>query len=647
MKRKTFYTLILKCILLFSILNLNELSVRANEPIITIVAKFPISENPPYPTDYNEISFQMFFMLRQQLAKLGINVDIINLTSSAYYADLFGTRDFDVVYLPIAGGGTDPDFSEVYGENGSINLSGYDTSMDWNVSLGSGTNQWYLDYGKTMTPLDSSERVTHYKNWQQYIMDKILPIVPYIGYEWFTITWSNLNDYDMNSHLLQSIGKLSWDGLHGNQTSINELRITEKGWSDSIWDETAILNPLLSEHYDTIPTLCYATMDPLIWRDKDNSYWPHLATNWTMINDTHMRISLREDVNWQTDPDGLFTNEIFDARDVYFTLYSWKNLAYDKLAYQWIKDIQIIDDYTIDIYIDGNPETTYINEPYRDYLLLLNQLILPEFYLNQSQLADGKTPDTSHPGWAVFAHNCFGTGLFTNITTYESNNSITYDETELVKFNNCWRLNPDLANDSNLNWIQRFGDKWIIDKLTLKDILPLDLILQEFLNGNIDIARIKLSEYLENFQLDSRFNLYSSYLDFLGGFCFNMRESRTWLGSREPCPYDPSLSIGLAIRKAIAYAINRVELINIIYDGLRPLVDWPIYPSLGKWLNLDIIKYDFDLDLAREFLAKTGLLDQTKKFAGFGFIITLSIILGTSITSIGIRNLSRKKMLKQ
>ena len=105
-------------------------------------------------TDYGNL-------LREQLARIGINLDIIIL-SWADYVSMGYIPDFDISYVSLTGGSFDPDFTGVYNENGSLNLFGYHTSMDWDEELGTGKNEWYMREGLQMLPPNSQERIQHY-----------------------------------------------------------------------------------------------------------------------------------------------------------------------------------------------------------------------------------------------------------------------------------------------------------------------------------------------------------------------------------------------------------------------------------------------------------------------------------------------------
>jgi len=604
---------------LTTIIVTNTHEVESSEPLFTLVAK-TVGEGSY--ADY-------LFFLKQHLARIQINVDVIIQDWPTYYSELMFFRDFDICSIGFTGGGLDPDFTGVYDENGSLNLFGYHTSMDWDDDLGTGINEWYMKQGTLIMPPDSEERIQHYWDWQQHLMDKLCPLKPLPDPNWFASSWANLNGFDYGKGVLQSWGQMNWSGTHLGQTSTNELVIARSEWSD--------LNPLFQE-FAVDAFMSENLMDPLVWYDYDKSAWPHLATDWVMINDTHARISLREGIKWQTDPDGLFVNEYFDAEDVYFTIFAWKHLSDDQHLWAWVKDMKILDQWTLDIFIDGNPETPD-NEPYAPFLSSLNILMLPEHYLNQTQLADGITPDILHSSWFKFTTDGFGTGLFIIDDFVEG------VETKLIVNNDCWLLNP-LVDKSNIDFENRFGSFTSgLDSLRVKVITNFESTLLEYEIGKIDLVNLvdrhgKVDQYTQ----DPNYKMYTKIRDTLYFFGYNMRESRLLIGNRDPCPSDASISIGSAIRKAISYAIDMVEINDVVHGGKYTINNHPIYKSLGVWCNPNIIRYEHDLDKAREYLTLAGYdVGYTKPGSGLSLIAFVSIV--SIVASIVI--IQRKKKIRR
>ena len=542
--------------------------------------------------------------LKDDLKQIGIGLDIYELDWSSMTSQLIALYEFDICYVGLTGGGFDPDFTGVYDENGSLNLFGYDTSMDWDEGLGTGINEWYMDQGTLIMPPDSSERVQHYWEWEDHLMEEILPSIPLTTFYDYCVQYSNLVGFDFKDGLIQSWGKMSWDDYHLGQSSLEELVVAKPQWDD--------LNPLFMDD-TTSEFIASACMDPLVWFDSNASCWPHILSDWTHINDTHVRLSVREDIKWQNDSEDIFTDEYVTADDVYFTLYCMKHLSDDHVAWEWLEDITIIDDYTVDIFIDLVPWTIE-NEPF-NYLPSLNTYLLPEHYLNQTQIFDGVTPDITHVSWSNFGNHTIGTGIL------QFNNSIEGVNTNLTRFDDCWKLDPVVTADPNLDFTQRFGDIWGINDLQIKHDILEENIQYEFNIGSIDLYEFSDTDYENNeyYFWDPQFIVKSKAVTRFSFFGFNMREERgTPMQSRDPCFLEPTLTQGLAIRKAIAYAFNKIKMVEYALDTPQQLCYHPIYNTLEIWLSPTINKYEYDFDLALNYMLLAGF-DLNYDSDGDGF----------------------------
>jgi len=594
---------------------------KAADPYFTLV--FKTSGGGMY-ADYGNF-------LKQHLSRIGINLDILILDWASFISELLVWRNFDICYASFVGGGADPDMTGVYNENGSLNLFGYDTSMDWSAPLGTGLNEWYMKQGTLLMPPDSEERVQHYWDWEDYLMDKICPSLPLFSSNNFVAYWTNLNGYLFNNTLKQSWGKMSWDGLHTGQNSTDEVVITDAAWSD--------LNPLFQDDVSSqyISSQC---LDPLLWYDADMSLWPHLAESYTFINDTILIIEIRDGIFW---PDiDSFTNEPFDNKDLYFTFYAWKHLSNSPSEYSWIKDMEMIGDDQLKIYIDGD-DTTPESEPYAPTLSALAKDILPEHYLNQTQLGDGVTPDITHLSWESFSNNCIGTSLF------EISGFTVGIETVLTVNPDCWWLDP-AVDKTNMDFVNRFGNfSSGISQQRVRIIPDHQTAFLEFEAGKVDIVEVtaypdKQSQYTS----DPTKSLQSDSTYQFGFFGFNMRESRPLIGDRTPCLGNSTITKGLAIRKAICYAADRVEINNVIHAGTQTIVHWPIYNKLGIWCNPTIIRYDHDLDEARYYMELAGfpVIENTTTITPTTIIIGLTTTVFTGLifgSLVLISFLSRKR----
>ena len=85
-----------------------------------------------------------------------------------------------------------------------------------------------------------------------------------------------------------------------------------------------------------------------------------------------------------------------------------------------------------------------------------------------------------------------------------------------------------------------------------------------------------------------------------------MREIRPIIGNRSPCPGYPSKPIGLAVRKALSYAINREELKDVVLGDDYEIFHHPINPLNKSWLNPNIFKFCYNLQVARNYMQLPG-----------------------------------------
>ncbi len=575
------YSLLLVVLIVTSLYIVKPQRIHSIEPFFTLVFK---TNGGGVRPDYG-------YLLKDQLARIGINLDVIILDWPTFVGELIAWRDFDICYVDTSGRVTDP--ALVGWSNGLFNLFGYHTSMDWDEELGTGINEWYLREGTQIMPPNSQERIQHYWDWEQYLMDKILPCQPTFTPKTYMAYWGNLKGYNYSEGILQSWGKLSWDGSHTGQVNTNEIVISDLAWAD--------LMPIFyhDSASDFVVKACY---DPLFWYDEDQTVWPHLAESFTMLNDTWVRITARQGIKWQNDSGSLFTDEYFDIHDVYFTLYCLKYVSNDPNWYSWIDDMEIIDKWTMDIHIDGNSDTPE-RESYYPFLSAISTDIIPEHFLNQTQLPDGVTPDVTHHSWNSIKTECIGTGLF-SLTNY----SIGL-ETNLQTNPESWWTNETITSDPNLNWEARFGDfSGGINQLRIRIIPERQISLLEFEAGKIDLQGFST---LPVKRLDSfccfPFNIQSKLTWSFGFFGYNMREVRPFLGNRQAAPGNQAITIGLCIRKAISYAMDREEMNNIIHGGEMAITNHPIYQKLGVWCNPDIIQYNHNLNKAIEYMRKTSI----------------------------------------
>jgi ABC-type transport system substrate-binding protein len=535
--------------------------VEGVEPFFTLY--FKVIQEDPYP-DYA-------YLIKQQLSRIGINVEIDLLNWGEFINTVLVYHDFDITLIGYNADDLRNYFFEFYCEDGLLNMWGYNTSMDWDESLGTGKNEWYMQEINSYSPPNSQERYELCWEWQNYLMDEILPLLPLFSSERKMYYYNNLEGYDYQDGLLQSWGKLNWNGLHEGQISQDEIVFSDYvcGRFEPFWDCDC--------PKETTNFIIDCIMDSLFWRDSDHTYWPHIVEDWTYLADNHLRLTLREGIKWQNDPDSIFTNEYLDAEDVYFTLYCYKNIGVKYNDWLWLEEINVVDPYTIDLIIGD--DYYYGNGLYNYYLDDLSEMnIVPEHYLNQSQLVDGVTPDITHQSWLTFSENPFGTGLF------KFEHHTPFEETAISINPESWWLDSTITNDEQLNWQQRFGDfANSPSRIRIKnELFYYNKELYEFYEGKIDLYDNNYfppdSDWLEENNLVIQ-TKPTMFFDYIG---FNMRPFRAETGNTDPCQEFPEISKGLAIRKAITYAINREEINKVIHGEETVISNYQIKSFMVK-----------------------------------------------------------------
>ncbi|HHT7085975.1 oligopeptide ABC transporter substrate-binding protein [Bacillus anthracis] len=156
---------------------------------------------------------------------------------------------------------------------------------------------------------------------------------------------------------------------------------------------------------------------------------------------------------------------------------------------------------------------------------------------------------------------------------------------------------------------ERFDDYWggkpKLKNITLKVVNP-SVVNASLKNGDIDIAEVTADQYpnvskLKNTQLIGQTDLYYSYIGFkFGRFDKDKKES----------VMDNDKFKEVKLRQAMAYAIDRKEIGDKLYHGLRFPANSPIPPSLPKFHNNKVGAYDKDLEKAKKLLDEAGYKDK-------------------------------------
>lgn len=560
----------------------------------------------------------------EYLRPFGIIVTQKIVEWTVYVEIILITHAFDLMLTGFSGS-NDPDMSVFFSENGTLNFVGVNTKIPYGVS-----NEYLLNQISEIMDFEARQQICY--EWQELLMDKIVPMLPLFSTYHYEATWSNLKGYDIKWGLTDSLPYMSFEGLHTNQSSVEELVITDAKWeyynpyeerysssysvfsliSEQILNLKSSLEPLKTgliidwAQSTTNPNLFKFTMrDDVYWNPSYNITDRDEYSSELDINTTPLMIGLQDEIS-----NG--TNQQVIAKDVIFTLLSLANpLVSDwSNSYSWLNNawIDTEDNLVFFIEIDGDPETED-EEAYPSFWLSLTEHILPEFFLNStssvSSLSSGGIEmkglyegiDNS-TAWQTYYKSSFGCGKY--LLDYHNTSSIT------VLQRSPWWMNIGAKN----------GETQTLDLETIKIIVEPDVsaVFDGFKEGYYDIIDFLniFPEERRDMEQDSQFNVYSRFINSISFLAFNLR--RTFIGGDSNFIYldeegKEEYTKGTAVRKAICYAIDREELNQEIHNG-DYFVTHSVIPSfLEYWYNDEIVKYDYNLNKTTEWLTAAGFID--------------------------------------
>lgn len=277
-----------------------------------------------------------------------------------------------------------------------------------------------------------------------------------------------------------------------------------------------------------------------------------------------LNLKLKENIKWH---DG----EEFTTEDVKFTIDTLKYALSDaelkeslsanvraSKSLELLSEIEVSDKYNISL---------IFKQRYGD---LLGGLIFP-IIPKHVNVVDNRIDNAYQNALNEFENQIIGTGPY-KLIEYARFKNVT-----LESFEDYW------------------GEKPFITKIIGKAIKDEELATIAFESGQIDLTTglgVDWEKYTQNKNVNI-FEYPSNQYEFLG---FNFREG-IFTGEK-----------GKALRKAIAYAIDRQSIIQKVYLGHATRNDVPIHPS--SWLLSDEANsYGHNMDKARQILIAAGWND--------------------------------------
>jgi ABC-type transport system substrate-binding protein len=543
-------------------------------------------------------------LLVQELMRIRIDSVLYPYPSGAFESAVV-SKQFDIVLIDVDWPGYDVDPTYIFTEEGTANYWGLDSEIAYQDY-----NEQKMFEGRVETNVSLREEI--YDDWQENLMVNLLPVVPLFNKITTFVSHDNLLGWDHEEGIINSLPYMEWSGLHTGQTNTS---IFVDYIHPNDWD---ILNPLFVED----EFYCSLIAEPLIRTDKNNIPVGVLAESWSFNpNETILTLNLREDVTWQPDVDEIYLDEPFDADDVLFSIKMYQEVSSTGTYFNWIDQIEKIDNSTVQFNIDGNTTQPGL-QPFAPALYELTKLMLPEHYLNVSVDIEG-IPDTSSTNWLNYGENCLGTGMYYFKSYSEGVESI---------FN------------SNLDWWgstpSGYNEDLDLAEYKVRFLVDLNVKQLEFESGKLDFFRdykLYMTDYASTpYQKQSRDEFDVIY------FGFNLQSTECPELLDQTLTEDETMTRGLAVRKAIAHMIDK----NIMFDMLdvdAEIIESPLSNKFGTFVKSDITKYSANHELAKYYMNKAGFDPSTLLNPSYTPLQVFTSIILVSVTSLIIIRRKGKK----
>jgi peptide/nickel transport system substrate-binding protein len=316
----------------------------------------------------------------------------------------------------------------------------------------------------------------------------------------------------------------------------------------------------------------------LIRTGTDNLPHPDLAESWEISDDaTEFTFHLRQGVKWH---DG----EDFTADDVAFT-WTWHNdpdspwvnpaqpgnwialkgsLDYLDGKTDEIEGIEVIDDHTVRLIL-AEPDVSYFSR----FIGSIN--ILPEHIYSQWRVPDLK--DAGNPLW-YSTETQIGTGPFKFVDGKKDGYF------RLARNDDYWEGAPCL------------------DGILFQNMGPPDTQFIALQKGELDVMKVEGNFYQQAQELPD-IDVQTQRLNYISIFVGNLSQPAFW---------------DKRVRMAVSHAINRQEIGDAVYFGLRE--PWHTFSFVDGWTNENVPKYTYDPAKAMALLAEAaadGVWDPEKE----------------------------------
>ena len=216
--------------------------------------------------------------------------------------------------------------------------------------------------------------------------------------------------------------------------------------------------------------LSHMAFDPLVRWTKDFEFEPRLATEWEQVDDTTMRISLREGVTFHS-------GNPFTAEDVAWTVERLKRSPDFKAIFEPIETVNVVDEHTVEI-ISKRPNPLLLNMA--TYIFPMDS----QFYSGETDGGKAKDEIVKN-GNSYASRNISGTGPF-QVTNRQQGVRVDFE-----RFDDYW----DSESPGN------------VDAITLTPIGENATRVAALLSGDVDFIAPVPPNDLERIESDEDTNL--------------------------------------------------------------------------------------------------------------------------------------------
>ncbi|MFH1412973.1 MAG: ABC transporter substrate-binding protein [bacterium] len=329
------------------------------------------------------------------------------------------------------------------------------------------------------------------------------------------------------------------------------------------------INPLYSSLNDVDADISSLIYSSLFKRDIHGYLTPDLVTDYKVSPDQKSyTIAIRDDVKWHNGED-------LTVDDVVFTINSFKNIQY-KSPLRYIfngVDADKINDNTIQF---------ILKEPYAPFMEFLTFGIMPQ------SLWQDVSPDNMT--LAELNLKPVGSGPY-KFKVFEK------DKNGNIK---------DYTLEANKDYYEQAP---YLKEIVFKFFVSQEEMLAVLNNNKIDAVSYMPLAYQEDIIAPNSFNFHQLSWPWITGLFFSGKQS-----------------YNLDARKALAYAINKTELVQEALNSQAQVIDSPILSNSFAYSN-EISKYSYNPAKAKELLTKLGykLTDDKKWMAKNKKIFTIDI----------------------